>query len=104
MSFFSSWSSTPAPQAPQPAWQLAGWASIQLARSDRMRFINFPAPVIDIMRQTLRASWPKGLDGEKDLGAWGSGCWEFRLGGNPCEDSWVGMEVSSLCSLGLVGG
>ncbi|KLT43365.1 hypothetical protein CC85DRAFT_296045 [Cutaneotrichosporon oleaginosum] len=85
MSFFSSWSSSAAEYDEQPAWQLAGWASIQLSRDDRLRLINFPAAITDVVRQAIYASWPKGIDGEKDLSDWGAGCWEFKLGGYPWE-------------------
>lgn len=68
---------------PQP--MLTGWACMTLSSDDRIRLINFPPSMTDIVRQTIVGAWPKGIDKEKDLAEHGAGVWEFKMKGYPCE-------------------
>jgi hypothetical protein len=55
---------------------------LQLSRNDHLRLINLPPDLIQVARQTILETWPKGIQKEGDF----EGCaWEFKLKGNPCE-------------------
>lgn len=58
------------------------YACILLSRDDRIRLLNFPPHVTDLVRQTLAVAWPVGLQAD---GPYGPGTHEFKLRGNPCE-------------------
>lgn len=55
------------------------FASLSLHRSDRLRLLQFPPPAIDTIRDTIRTSWPRGLQDERP----NSGSLEFKLKGYP---------------------
>ncbi|CAF2862192.1 unnamed protein product [Rotaria sp. Silwood2] len=67
------------PHDSPPAYSLHQHACLTLNRTDRLRFIRFPAIVIDAVRQAILTSWCPGLQKEKEYG----GVHEFKLNGNP---------------------
>jgi hypothetical protein len=66
-----------------PAYTCYQHACIALNMSDRLRLIRFPSETIDVIRQAIISSWPRGLNKEKQDGD----CHEFKLHGNP----WLGQ-------------
>jgi len=71
-----------------PAYSRHQHACLTLNWSDRLRLIQFPAPIIDAVRQAILASWHRGIQKEKEYG----GAYEFKVGGNP----WFGQGVESV--------
>jgi hypothetical protein len=71
-----------------PAYLRHQHACLTLNRTDRLRLIRFPASIIDIVRQTILSSWPRGLKNEKPY----AGSYEFKLNGNP----WWGHAIESV--------
>lgn len=70
----------PQPQAgPSNA---ALYACLMLCQNDRVRLLNFPPHITEVIRQTLAVAWPVGLQADAP---YGPGCHEFKLKGNPCE-------------------
>jgi hypothetical protein len=67
------------PDDPPPAYSLHQHACITLNSSDRFRLIRFPPAIIDVIRQAIITSWPRGLQREEDY----AGAYEFKLSGNP---------------------
>lgn len=60
--------------------------------------MGFPKGVLGEVRETLKRFWMRGLQGE---GEYEGVCWEFKLGGRPCESGeavrWRGaMDVFGL--------
>lgn len=71
---------TPGISVPPPYSTTIG--CLQLSRNDHLRLINLPPDLIQVARQTIVETWPKGIQKEGDF----EGCaWEFKLKGNPCE-------------------
>ncbi len=63
-------------------------ACLTLNWSDRLRLIQFPAPIIGVVRQAILISWRSGIQKEKHYG----GAHEFKVGGNP----WFGQGVEAV--------
>jgi len=77
-----------------PAYTAYQHACLTLNLSDRLRLIRFPPSVIEIVRQAIVTSWPKGLHREKQE----IDCYEFKLHGNP----WWGQGEEAIASRVLV--
>jgi hypothetical protein len=75
---------------PPPAYSLHNHACVTLNRGDRLRLIRFPPTIIDVVRQAITNSWPRGLQSEQDY----SGAHEFKLNGNP----WFGQGFDAVPS------
>ena len=81
---------------PPPGYSII--ACLVLSRTDRLRFMGFPKGVLGEVRETLKRFWMRGVQGE---GEYEGVCWEFKLGGRPCESGeavrWRGaMDVFGL--------
>ena len=75
---------------PPPAYTSYQHACVTLNMSDRLRLIRFPSKIVDIIRQAIIISWPKGINKEK----YDSDFYEFKLYGNP----WWGQAEESVLS------
>lgn len=42
-------------------------ACLSLSVTDRIQVIRFPIPMIDVIRQAIRASWSRGIQDEKPI-------------------------------------
>ncbi len=82
------WNQTEIP--PPPAYSLHQHACITLNSTDRFRLIRFPSDIIDVVRQAIMNSWPRGLQREEDY----LGAYEFKLNGNP----WWGQGDEAISS------
>jgi hypothetical protein len=71
-----------------PAYSHHQHACLTLNNTDLLRLIQFPAPIIDAVRQAILASWHRGIQKEKQYG----GAHEFKFGGNP----WFGPGVEAV--------
>lgn len=67
-----------------PTDPLDGWACLTLSRDDRLRLINFPPSMIDVVRTALNNAWAEGIRSETDRPEWGHNAYEFKLDGYPC--------------------
>ncbi|CAF2447633.1 unnamed protein product [Rotaria sp. Silwood2] len=65
-------------------------ACLTLDQSDRLRLIRFPATTIHIVRKAILASWPRGLQNEKEY----AGAYEFKFCGYP----WLGQGIEAVQS------
>jgi hypothetical protein len=73
-----------------PAYTSYQHACMTLNMSDRLRLIRFPPRIIDVIRQAITKSWPRGLNKEKqDIEFY-----EFKLYGNP----WWGQGDEAVSS------
>jgi len=72
----------------QPGYSHHQYACLTINWSDRLRLIQFPAPIIDAVRQAILATWRRGIQNEKQYG----GAYEFKLGGNP----WAALGVDTV--------
>ncbi len=62
-----------------PAYKSYHHTCVILNMSDRLRLIRFPLKIIDVIREAIIISWPRGLNKEKqDIDFY-----EFKLHGNP---------------------
>ncbi|CAJ2502280.1 Uu.00g096740.m01.CDS01 [Anthostomella pinea] len=57
----------------------APFASLSMHSFDRLRLLGFPSEIQQLVRQTLQAHWPRGVQEERPYG----GSYEFKLKGNP---------------------
>lgn len=73
-----------------PAYTSYQHAGVTLNMSDRLRLIRFPATIVDVVRQAIITSWPRGLHKEKEDIEF----YEFKLHGNP----WWGQGDESALS------
>ncbi|KAF2878519.1 hypothetical protein BDV95DRAFT_624938 [Massariosphaeria phaeospora] len=73
-------------QAPPTRFQTR-FASLSLHQENRVRFLHFPQQVINLCRDAIRATWPKGIDSEQDY----AGAWEIKTNGHP----WGGFRDQS---------
>jgi hypothetical protein len=62
------------------------FASVSLHMTDRLRFLNFPVPIIDKCRTSIRTTWRRGIQAERLYG----GSHEFKVFGKPWQG--VGSE------------
>jgi hypothetical protein len=69
------------------------FASLSMHMNDRLRFLRFPAPVINECRSTVLGTWKKGIQEERLYG----NSHEFKLHGYPW--STVGEEAVDACRL-----
>jgi hypothetical protein len=67
------------PIEPPPAYSLHQHACITLNSNDCFRLIRFPAAITHVIRQAIIASWPRGIQREKDY----VDAYEFKLYGTP---------------------
>jgi len=58
------------------------YACVLLSSSDRLRFLNFPANIPNVVQGILQHAWPPGIQQRFQLEYGGM---EFKLKGNPCE-------------------
>lgn len=77
----------PSAQAQAGPSNAALYACIMLSSTDRMRLVNFPPHVTEIVRHALSVAWPIGLQIDAPVNM-GVRCHEFKLKGNPCELGW----------------
>lgn len=61
-----------------PAFR-TNFACVSLHMSDRIRLMQFPPEVCDAVRNSLRQSWPMGIQGEREY----YGSLEFKMKGYP---------------------
>ncbi|CAF0936190.1 unnamed protein product [Adineta steineri] len=73
-----------------PAYSRHQHACLTLNMTDRLRLIQFPTPIIDIIRQGILSSWRHGIQKEKNY----AGAYEFKLRGTP----WFGQGVEAVQS------
>ncbi len=73
-----------------PAYTSYQHACVTLNMSDRLRLIRFPSKIIDIVREAITTSWPRGLNKEKQEVDF----YEFKLYGNP----WWGQADEAVSS------
>ncbi|CAF4438706.1 unnamed protein product, partial [Adineta steineri] len=66
-----------------PAYSRHQHACLTLNMTDRLRLIQFPTTIIDIIRQTILTSWRQGIQKEKNY----AGAYEFNFKGMP----WYGQ-------------
>jgi hypothetical protein len=59
------------------------FACVTLAALDRIRFIDFPLPVVNGMTQVIASSWPRGIQDRRLY----AGAYEFKLRGHPWSSS-----------------
>ena len=71
-----------------PSYSRHQHACLTLNWTDRIRLIQFPAPIIDIIRQTIQTSWHRGIQNEKPY----AGAYEFKLSGYP----WSGQGIEAV--------
>lgn len=62
--------------------------------TDRIRLLNFPPEINDLIRQAIITTWVRGVQAERDYG----GSYEFKLKGNP----WTGWSDDSIHARRLV--
>lgn len=68
-------------------------ASVSLHRADRMRFLGFPPEILNMLRDTIKQSWPLGIQLEKPYG----GSHEYVLWGFPWDGKGqAGIEARRL--------
>lgn len=67
-----------ATSGPSTAFQTR-FASVSMHMEDRIRFLQFPTPIIDICRQTIAAVWTRGIQAEREY----AGSQEIKLYGRP---------------------
>lgn len=77
-----------------PAYTSYQHACVTLNMSDRLRLIRFPQEIIDVVRQAITTSWPRGLNKEKH----DTDFYEFKLHGNP----WWGQGEEAISSRSLM--
>lgn len=81
--------------APLPGYTFQSrFGSLSLHLSDRIRFLGFPPDVIDMLRQTITQSWPRGISCERPY----AGSHEFKLNGYP----WDGKGEAGMFARRLV--
>jgi hypothetical protein len=59
------------------------FACVTLAALDRIRFIDFPLPVVNGMTQVITSTWPRGIQDRRLY----AGAYEFKLRGYPWSSS-----------------
>ncbi|CAF0781516.1 unnamed protein product [Rotaria sp. Silwood1] len=69
-------------------------ACLTLDRSDCLRLIRFPVKIINIIRQAILDSWPRGLKNETEY----AGSYEFKFRGNP----WLGHGAAAVESRAMM--
>lgn len=57
-------------------------ACLVLSKTDRLRFMGFPERCLPAIRDSISRYWPRGIQSE---GVYEAVCWEYKLGGRPCE-------------------
>ncbi|UJR08571.1 hypothetical protein I4U23_012830 [Adineta vaga] len=62
-----------------PAYTSYQHACVSLNMSDRLRLMRFPPTIIELVRQAILDSWPRGINKEKQE----TDFYEFKLHGNP---------------------
>jgi hypothetical protein len=70
------------------------FAVISLNESDKLRIIQFPLHIIDVVRNAIRNSWRRGIQREREY----FGSLEFKLKGNP----WYGSGSEAVPARQLV--
>lgn len=68
--------------AVQPSFR-TNFASVSLHMSDRIRLMQFPQEVCDAVRNSLRETWPQGIQAEREY----NGSLEFKMKGWPWSPS-----------------
>lgn len=68
----------PAEKAQPPPFS-TNFASVSLHMSDRVRLLQLPMEQRDAIRNTIKQTWPRGIQNERDY----HGSWEFKMSGNP---------------------
>lgn len=57
----------------------ASFASLVISKSDRIRLISFPRIIVDAVQETIRSSWPRGIQNVREY----NGSHEIKLCGWP---------------------
>lgn len=77
----------------KPAFRTA-FASLSLHMWDRMRLLNFPPHIVDLVRDIIRRTWPGGVQDQRPY----AGSFEFKLTGYP----WRGHSEEGMHARRLV--